>query len=41
MVVATIVGVILIPALFVLIEGRKKVHPLAKEASPSNSADHA
>jgi HAE1 family hydrophobic/amphiphilic exporter-1 len=41
MVVATIVGVILIPALFVLIEGRKKVQPLAKEASPSNSADHA
>jgi HAE1 family hydrophobic/amphiphilic exporter-1 len=41
MVVATIVGVILIPALFVLIEGRKKVRPLAKEASPSNSADHA
>lgn len=40
MVVATIVGVILIPALFVLVEGRKKVQHVVKEASPSNLAEH-
>jgi HAE1 family hydrophobic/amphiphilic exporter-1 len=41
MVVATIVGIILIPALFVLIEGRKKVQPVVKETSTSNSTHHA
>ncbi len=40
MVVATILGVILIPALFVLIEGRKKVQPVVKDASLSNSVGH-
>lgn len=40
MVVATILGVILIPALFVLVEGRKKVQPVVKDASLSNSVGH-
>ena len=40
MVVATILGVILIPALFVLVEGRKKVKPVVKDASLSNSVGH-
>jgi HAE1 family hydrophobic/amphiphilic exporter-1 len=40
MVIATILGVILIPALFVLIEGRKKVQPVVKDASLSNSVGH-
>jgi HAE1 family hydrophobic/amphiphilic exporter-1 len=40
MVVATILGVILIPALFVLVEGRKKVQTVVKDASLSNSVGH-
>jgi hydrophobic/amphiphilic exporter-1 (mainly G- bacteria), HAE1 family len=40
MVVATILGVILIPALFVLVEGRKKIQPVVKDASLSNSVGH-
>jgi HAE1 family hydrophobic/amphiphilic exporter-1 len=41
MLVATIIGVILIPAFFVLIEGKKKKNSkVAEEATPSNNTTH-
>lgn len=41
MLVATIIGVILIPAFFVLIEGKKKKNTkVAEEATPSNNTTH-
>ncbi len=41
MLVATIIGVILIPAFFVLIEGKKKNNiKVAEEATPSNNTTH-
>ena len=40
MVVATIIGVILIPAFFVLIEGNKKKIAAAADTSVPNSSTH-
>jgi hydrophobic/amphiphilic exporter-1 (mainly G- bacteria), HAE1 family len=40
MLVATIIGVILIPAFFVLIEGKKKNNNSVAEATPTNTTTH-